>query len=356
MTRPLLKIATLLAVVALAHAQPRNPDADAPPVLFEERVQVAPSGGAVDVAFGNQDLEIVNPTNIVWIADPGQTGVVAIASRPIVGTAKAGEKMGTRGPHVLRNTAAMAVSPHGVFTVSETGMLTVLGERDADSLQVGRSLATAIDVDVNANGLIFVLWGARVDVFTTPPRTALWSFEIEEDARPAVALSASATGEVFVVGQGPQAVSVYDLDDQGRYVRTRSVDAGSLGLESPGGVVVTPFMLLPIEEREGWADRDLFVLVSDTATGALVALERADLSLVGRWDLRQNDPGAAPGRLAVSNRGQIAYVDPRAAEAWVLPTPVMVALVEGGDFRWRILTPPERKFRVQGGDTLQIPR
>ena len=320
MKRPLLRILPWLVVASTAFAQLRDPDASPPPVLFEEHVQVAASGRAVDVAFGNLDLEIVNPTNVVWIADPAQTGVVAISSRPILGTAKAGENMGRRGPHQLRNTAALAVSAQGVFALSESGLLTVLGEHNADSLQVGGSVVSAVDIDVNPNGLIFVLWGSRVEVYPTPPRKPLWSFEVDADVQPAVALSASAAGEVFVVGHGPQALSVYDLNDDGRYVRKMSVDAGSLDVESPGGVAVTPFMLLPVDEREGWADRDLFVLLSDTSTASLLALRRNDLQLVGRWDLRRELPSAAPGRMAVSNRGQIAYVDQRAAEAWVLPT------------------------------------
>jgi hypothetical protein len=289
----------------------------------------------------------------VWIADPTQTGIVGIASRPIIETAKAGELMGRRGPHLLRNTAAVAVTPQGVFALSESGWLTVLREDSADSLEVGKTLATAIDVDANSNGLIFVLWGSRVEVFTPPLRAPLWSFQLDDDLKPAVAVATSAAGEVFVVGHGTRAVSVYELGEEGEYERTRHVDAGTLEFESPGGIVVTPFMLLPVEMREGWVDRDRFVLVSDSATGALVALERSDLSFVGRWDLRQDNPAAAPGRLAVSNRGQIAYVDQRSAEAWVLPTPVMAALLAGADFRWRILD-PQRRFRVQGGDTLRL--
>jgi len=261
--------------------------------------------------------------------------------------------MGRRGPHTLRNTAALAVSNTGFYALSDAGRLTVLGDRSTESLDVGGTLVTAIDVDVNANGLIFVLWGSRVDVFTTPPRHALWSFELAKDTLPAVALSASAAGEVFVVGQGTQAITVYELGESGTYERTRSVDAGSLEMQSPAGIAVTPFMILPVHEREGWADRDRFVLISDASTGSILALKRQDLSFVGRWDLRRTNPGASPGRLAVSNRGQIAYVDQRAAEAWVLPTQVMATILSGADFRWRVLN-PEQKIRVQGGDTLRV--
>lgn len=356
MRRQLLSMGVLLGCAVAAFAQSRDPQADEPEVIFDEIVQVAAAGKAVDVAFANHDLEIVQPTKVVWIADPTQDGVEARASQPIPGTAKAGTHMGRRGPHVLQNTAAVTASSKGIFALSESGRLTMVGGQSVDSLHVGRTLATAIDVDVSANGLIFVLWGSRVEVFTTPLRAPLWSFELDDDMKPAVALAASAAGEVFVVGHGSRAVNVYELTSNGRYERKASVDAGSLELEAPGGVAVTPFMLLPVPEREGWSDRDRFVLVSDTASGSLIALNRKDLSFVGRWDLRQKNPGAAPGRLAVSNRGQIAYVDQRAAEAWVLPTSVMAGLLSGADFRWRILNPeaPTAPMRVQGGDTLRL--
>lgn len=353
MRQQLLRTGILLCGATAVFAQSRNPQADEPQVVFDEIVQVAAAGKALDVAFANHDLEIVQPTKVVWIADPTQDGVEARASQPIQGTAKAGAHMGRRGPHVLRNTAAVAASSSGIFALSESGRLTVVGASNIDSLQVGGSLATAIDVDVNVNGLIFVLWGSRVEVFTTPPRAPLWSFALEDDIQPAVALAASAAGEVFVVGQGSRALGVYELSSNGRYERKASADAASLDLEAPGGVAVTPFMLLPVPEREGWSDRDRFVLISDSATGSLVALDRTDLSFVGRWDLREKNPAASPGRLAVSNRGQIAYVDQRAAEAWVLPTSVMASLVSGADFRWRILN-PDAPIRVQGGDTLRL--
>lgn len=346
------RTALLVSLALPAWAQPRDPEG-AELALFEERVQVSVAGRALDVDFRNTDIAVHPMDEIVWIADPTTTGIVGVASRPIFGTAKAGELMGRRAPELLRNTAAVAVTPRGVYAMSESGRLTVLGEHSADSLDVGQTLATAIDVDANSNGLIFVLWGSRVDVFTTPPQSPLWSFEVDDDLKPAVALAASAAGEVFVAGRGTRALCVYELGASGQYERTRYVDAGSLELESAGGVVVTPFMLVPVEGREGWVDRDRFVLLSDSATGALIALERTDLGFVGRWDVRQNNPAAAPGRLATSNRGQIAYVDQRSAEAWVLPTAVMAALIGGADLRWRILD-RQRQFRVQGGDTLRI--
>ncbi|MFQ5601491.1 MAG: hypothetical protein ACE5G2_13185 [Candidatus Krumholzibacteriia bacterium] len=329
-------------------------DEDAAYILFHEIVQVASPGRARDVSFVNTGLNIVMPAELVWIADPGSPGIIAVASRPIKDTAKAGEVLGSRGLQVIRGTAALHVGDNITCAVSESGRLTVVGGVFVDSLEVGGSIASAVDVDVSPSGLIYVLWGDRVTVYSNPPDEPLWSFMLEADVLPAVGLAVTAAADVVVAGRGEQAVAVYGLDAEGRYRRRRAQSAADLELETVSGVSLSPFMLLPVQGREGWVERDRFVFLADATSGALLAVERTTLQAVGRCDVRDELPGASPGRLDLSNRGQIAYVDVGSGEAYVLPTRVTVAMVESAEFRWRILD-ASRTNRIQGGsgDTLQ---
>ena len=48
-------------------------------------------------------------------------------------------------------------------------------------------------------------------------------------------------------------------------------------------------------------------------------------------------PGAAPGRLDISNRGQIAFADPESGLAYALPARVLGSLVEPATIRWRTI-------------------
>jgi hypothetical protein len=308
----------------------------------------------VDVSFATTGNDVIAPTNMVWIADPTQPGYRAVASRPIPETAKAGEFLGSRGEQLVRNTAALDVGRQRTHALSHQGRLVVVEGVSADSVDVAETLATAVDLDVSLTGLIAVLWGKQVSVYANPSSEPLWTLELEEDLLPAVAIAAGGTGELFVAGRGTVAVAAYALDTDGQFRRTRALRAADLELESPGGLEVTPFMLLPVPGREGWVGQDRFLLVSDTSTGVLVALERRDFQFVGRWNLREELPGVAPGRLDVSNRGQIAFVDVRSGAAYALPTRVTAGMVRSADFRWRVLDQP-RVFRVQGGDTLSLP-
>lgn len=343
--------------VAAAFAQAPEPTEEEKLIMFDEVVQVAAAGRALDVSFPTTGHDVVRPTSMVWIADPTQTGIRAIASRPIPETAKAGEFLGSRGEQFVRDTAALDVGPGSAVTLSERGRLVVVQAAGTDSADVARSvsLATAMDLDVSLTGLVAVLWGKRVAVYADVGSAPLWTFELDEDLQPAVAIAAGSMGDLFVAGRGTIAVAAYELDAGGQFRRTRVLHAADLELESPGGIVVTPFMLLPIPGREGWVDQDRFVIVSDTSKGELVVVERSDFKFVGRFNLRQELPEMAPGRLDVSNRGQIALVDARTAEAYVLPTRVTATMVQDADFRWRILEPQQRVFRVQGGDTLRLP-
>jgi hypothetical protein len=353
MRRLALLFLLLTFTVRAAQAQGTTPEEEQQ-ILFDEVVQVAADGRALDVSFATSGHDVITPTNMVWIADPTERGFRAVASRPIPGTAKAGEFLGARGQEIVRETAALHVGPSRAHLLSQEGRLKIFSRGAIDSVVVARTLASAVDLDVSLTGLICVLWGEQVAVYAYPPAEPLWVFEVDEDVRPAVAIAASGTGEIFLVGRGTVAVAAYELADEGQYVRTRALRAADLELESPGGIGVTPFMLLPVPGREGWVGQDRFLVISDTSTGSLHVVERRDLKFVGRWSLRQEQPGAAPGRLDISNRGQIAYVDTRSGAAFVLPTRVTAAMVRGADFRWRVIDQP-RVFRVQGGDTLSLP-
>ncbi len=327
-------------------------------ILFHQIVQVAASGGARDVSFaqGNQEAYKPKPHEVVWVLDAKNPGLAGIASRPIRETAKAGESMGRIGDGKWRAGEAAHVragQDGGAYVLESNGLLWCLRGGQADSLRIGNGVASAADLDGNSSGVIAVLWGREVLVFLAIPGPPLWRFDLEADMLPAVGLAVSAAGEIFVTGRGEIALGVYDVDASGTYRRVRAAAADKLGIAAAGGVEVTPFMILPSEGREAYVDQDRFVLLTDPEGGSIVALELATLKPVGRWDVRAQLLGAAPGRLDVSNRGQIAYVDLRSGECQVLPTRVTIAMVEGTKFRWRMLE-PKNMMRIQGGDTVQI--
>lgn len=157
-------------------------------------------------------------------------------------------------------------------------------------------------------------------------------------------------GEVYVAGGGRDALAVYDLDSTGKYRRVRGASARDLGAGALGGIALSPVLLLPVERREGWVGEDRFVVVSEPATGRLIALEAANLTRLASFDVRTNVPDAAPGRLDVSNRGQIAYVDTRSGAAVSLPAPTFAALIQPAKIRWRNVD-PDSTARIMGGES-----
>jgi hypothetical protein len=145
---------------------------------------------------------------------------------------------------------------------------------------------------------------------------------------------------------------VYDLDDNGQWIRVRSALRTDLDIGTLQGMCLSPAMLLPEPGREGWVDNNRFLFLSDSETGNLLALEMATFEIVGRESVRDNVPFASPARLSVSNRGQIAFVDRRNESAHVLPTSVTLDMVRTADFRWRLLDRPgeHRVRRPEGAD------
>lgn len=324
-------------------------------ILFNEIVQACPEGRALDVSFAQGGFEVIQGSSIVWTLDPTAPGLWATASRPIRETAKAGEKMGQRGGDAVREGVALHVraGQEGAYVLTAGGSLLTLTAGGVDSVRVASTFASSIDLDANLSGVVAVLWGREVALYASPPAAPLWRITLEEDLLPAVGIAMGAAGEVYVAGRGAVALAVYDLAAEGEYRRARTVAKADLGLQAVAGMELTPYMLLPQEGREGWVDQDRFVILGDGETGTLVALKRRDLQPLGRWDVHGQLSTAALGRLDVSNRGQIAFVDSRTGAASVLPASVMLAMVEPDVPRWRNLE-PKREFRVQGGDTLNL--
>lgn len=347
----------LLVAFPLGAQNESGPTTSDEDILFNEIVPIAGSGGARDVSYAQGNLEVVKMNRVVWVLDPRVAGLHALACRPIPETAKAGESLGWLGEQVLGGAEAVHVrdGDEGALVLTSQGTLIRLAGGTVDSMRVATGLVTAADLDANPSGLLAILWGMQVHVFADFGRVPLADFTLEDDLGPAVGIAVSARGDVVVAGRGSTAVAVYDLAADGRFRRGRSKTAADLKLHSVGGVEVTPFMVLPAQGREGWVDQDRFVMLSDVEGGTLMTLESSDLSPTGRWDLRGQLPGVAPGRFDVSNRGQIALVDQRSGEGQVLPTAVMISMVQGVmGIRWRVLE-ASRTFHVQGGDTLNLP-
>jgi len=319
-------------------ASPR-PDSTTKIVLWDKIVRLAADGGKVtDVAFVGLGRNVINPVEMVWMTAASHAGLVAVAARPIPGTAEAGEELGRRAENLLPQGQALSISLGGTAAVDAAGRVFVLRGGWTDSLQVPAGMAPVRDLALGATGLLYVLAGSQVLVYGQPPRLPLWSFALRADLAPAVGLAVSVRGEVYVAGQGKTALAVYDLDAAGRFRRQRSATARSLGVTKVAGVALTPPMLLPIPGREGWEGEDRFVILSDSSQSALVTVDARTLVAVGRTGLQADLPGVVPGRVDASNRGQIACVDARGGGAWALPTRVLAGMVRSvPGLRWRII-------------------
>ena len=315
---------------------------------------------AADVAFAHPGLNVVQPVDVAWVLDGAGRDVAAIACKPIQDTAEAGELLGRFGAGILRAPIAIGATEASRYVLEASGRLVVRRPTNApppalatrfDSLALGLGRDTPIDLAVSPLGVIYVLAGNTVRVFLDPPaRDPLYTFSIESAVRPAVALAVSMRGEVYVVGGGQDAIAVYDLDPTGKYRRVRGTSARALGVGALGGIALSPILLLPVERREGWVGEDRFVIVSEPGTGRLLALESANLTRLTTFDLRTELPDAAPGRLDVSNRGQIAYVDARSGAAVSLPAPTFAALIQPAKIRWRDVD-PDSTARIMGDES-----
>jgi len=362
--RSWLLLAVLCATSSYGNSAAADSTATAPKTnRFIFWTEVAPLQSvqrAVDVAFASPGLNIVQPVDVAWVLDGAAQDVVGIAAKPIQDTAEAGEALGRFGAGILRAPIALAATESSRFVLEASGRLIVRRPTHApppalatrfDSLTLALGRDRAVDLAVSSLGLIYVLAGNTIRVFADPPTgPPLWTFAVDAALRPAQALVVSMRGEVFVAGGGRDAIAVYDLDPTGKYRRVRGASALDLGVGGLTGIALSPMLLLPIDTREGWAGEDRFVIVSDPAGGRLLALEASNLTRLATFDVRAKQPDAVPGRLDVSNRGQIAYVDTKSGAATSLPAPVFAALIAPAKIRWREVI-PDSSVRVLGGDS-----
>jgi hypothetical protein len=259
-----------------------------------------------------------------------------MAARPIAGTADAGEELGRRGSGSLRQPIALHATTAGSTVLERDGRLMTFRGSEVDSVGLDLGGKAARDLAVGDAGLIYVLTETEVRVWSQTQRGApLWKMTLPPALLPAVALTVSARGEIFVCGNGKTAVAVFDLDARGRYAVQRQCTATQAGLRAAGGVSLLEAMLLPIPGREGWVNEDRYLVVSDRTDRTLVALDAKSLRPVGRAALAADLPDAVPGRLDVNNRGQVALVDAERGLAWSLPTRVLASALEQAPIRWR---------------------
>lgn len=306
-------------------------------VLWNDVVSLSPAGRVADVAFTSVGRNIVTPVEMVWALADSTHEMVAIAARPIPGTAEAGEEMGRRGGRVLRVPVALHSAPSGSYVLQADGHVVVLRSGAVmDSVDLGLAPGAALDICVSTGGLVYVLARDEVRVYTDPPAQApVWTFALPPALAPGVAFSVSTRGEVFVLGAGKQSLAMFDLDTTGKYRLVRAATAVQLGAARPAGIAVVPALLLPIEGREGWVTEDRFVAVTDRDKRALLVLDAGTLKVLGRTDLGKQAPGLEPGRIDISNRGQVAVVDARTQRAYSLPTRMLAAAMETAPVKWR---------------------
>lgn len=308
--------------------------------VWRETLQLPVPGRVTDVSFLATSRNIVHPADIAWCADTDTRALVAVASRPIPGTASPGEEMGRRGAGALGHPVALHVHAAGQFVLEADGRMEILRSGWTDSVALAPFRGAGRDVVVGTSGLVYVLAGDEVRVFPDPPSPdPLWTLAVPRALGPAVAIGVTSGGRVLMAGQGPTALAVFDLDSTGGFRQVAARTARDLGVRRLAGIAVTPTMILTEETREGWVQEDRYVVLSDAELREFVALDATTLEPLGRVAAGSVTPGAVPGRIDVSNRGQIAFVDPETGRAHALPTRVLLDLLRGAAFRWRSLLP-----------------
>jgi hypothetical protein len=322
--------------------QPQAPDSTLAKivVVWNQVTPVAPGARIVDVAFTSVGLNVVSPVEMIWCLDAAAHEIVAVASKPITGTAAAGEVMGKRGTGLLRDPAALCVAANAPYVLESNGRLDILRSGWTDSLELGAATGTERDVVVPATGLVYVLLGSEVRVYADPPGKApLWKFSVDPKLAPATALSVSAGGTVYVAGRGTLALAAYELDARGAYRIVKSRTKRELAAQQISGIALTPNLLLPLPGREGWIGQDRFLVIADAGAKKLTALESKDLTIYGSADVAADVPALAPGRIDVSNRGQIAVADVASGAAYALPARLLAHMLEPAKVRWRSIDP-----------------
>jgi hypothetical protein len=308
-------------------------------VVWPDVTMLVEDGQVRDVAFAASGLNIVNAGEMAWCADVKSHSLIAVATKPIAGTAAAGEEMGRAGAEAIEDPAALYVGASEQFILETEPQLVILHAGTAETTALDPVSGPERDVVVGATGLIYVLLGNEIRVLTNPPGPApLWTVPVPRRLAPAVAIAVSARGELVVAGRGAIALAKYELDASGTFHQIASRSAQELGVEQPSGVAITPALLIELAGREGWVARDRFVLVGDAKRAGIVALETSTLEPVGRVDLAGELPGLVPGRFDVSNRAQIAMVDDASGRALALPARLFADLVDKATIRWKTLS------------------
>lgn len=353
----------LPAAWAQDHGHPHTtPQAESKPqehIFWTEPARLEGVSRAQDVAFLATGRNVISPTEVTWVLDGSTNDAVVAAAKPILDTAHAGDFLGRQGAGLLRQPVAIHVTARGRYVLERDGRMVVLrsGDAPADTFRLVSAADALQDLYVSLAGLVYVLGRDAVRVYADPPTGApLWSFDLDAALVPAVSIAVSAKGEVFVAGGGSDVLGVYDVDATGRYSRRRGLRARTAAIQEVGGMALVPMLLLPVGTREGWFEEDRFVFLSDRAGGRIVALAAANLEVIGDFDVRRLVDAARPGRIDVSNRGQIAFVDTGSGAAHTLPGPVVAQLVEKVKVRWRSVVIGDSTHAAPGSGGATAPR
>ena len=309
-------------------------------VIFSSVVPLAPGTHVADVAFAAVGRNVVTPVEIAWVLADSVAEMVAVAARPMAGTADAGEELGRRAAGVLHRPIAMHSTQTGSWVLERSGRLLVLSGAQVDSCRLDLGGHAPRDLAVSNSGLVHVLTDRDVRVWPARDGGApLWTVPLPPALLPSVAVATSSRGEIYVCGAGKTALVVFDLGPDGRYGVTRTATRAATKLGEPGGVTLLEAMLLPVPGREGWVPEDRFVALTDRKQAALVVFDAQTLRRIGSAAIATEVQGVAPGRLDISNRGQVAVVDMTRAAAHSLPTRVLASVLENAGIRWRRIGP-----------------
>jgi hypothetical protein len=205
-------------------------------VLWHEIVPLNATSRVADVAFAAVGRNIVTPIEIAWTLVDSLPELVAVAARPIAGTADPGEELGRRGAGLLRQPIALHTTTAGSWILERDGRLVALRGTQVDSVRLDLQGGAALDLAVGDAGLVHVLTDRDVRVWAQPAQgAALWTMALPATLLPARAIAVSARGEIYVAGAGKMALAVFDLGAGGRYTLVRSTTAAKAGIARAAG-------------------------------------------------------------------------------------------------------------------------
>jgi large subunit ribosomal protein L21 len=164
----LLALAGAAAPGAAAQTGPSTPSAapdsaQARVVFWPEVTTLLKSGRVRDIAFQDPGLNIVPPIEMAWCADAQSRTLIAVATKPIAGTAEAGEEMGRRGRSSTRRRSrlrGMRARTRRPAARLRSGWTT----RSISGLRTGQARRG------RSSGLVYILLGTRFG--SSPTRRA----------------------------------------------------------------------------------------------------------------------------------------------------------------------------------------